>query len=205
MSDEEKLEQNQFEELIQGLIDNKFGCSNNFLMPSTMSGLRDNITALTTSGNMKIAGIGNKMDYQKNALIRSDKVNWIEEQSTNQYEEVYLKKMWRFINHLNNTCFTSILSFESHYANFGVGSFYKKHIDQFKSEKGRKFSVVLYLNQDWTEADQGTLSIYPLNSAPITISPIEGRIVFFRSDEMEHEVNPSLTRERRSIAGWMKN
>jgi SM-20-related protein len=205
MSDEEKLEQNQFEELIQGLIDNKFGCSNNFLMPSTMSKLRDNMTALTTSGNMKIAGIGNKMDYQKNALIRSDKVNWIEDQSSNQYEEVYLKKMWRFINHLNNTCFTSILSFESHYANFEVGSFYKKHIDQFKSEKGRKFSVVLYLNQDWTEADQGTLSIYPLNSAPINISPVEGRIVFFRSDEMEHEVNPSLTRERRSIAGWMKN
>lgn len=205
MGDEEKLEKNQFEELIQGLIDNKFGCSNSFLLPSTMAGLRENMSSLTSAGNMKMAGIGNQIHFQKNAAIRSDKVNWIEDLSTNQYESIYLQKIWRFIAHMNATCFTSILSFESHYANYELGSFYKRHIDQFKTEKGRKYSIVLYLNQDWTDTDQGMLSLYPINEAQQNISPIEGRIVFFKSDEMEHEVNPSLTRERRSIAGWMKN
>ena len=35
-------------------------------------------------------------------------------------------------------------------------------------------------------------------------SPMGGRMVFFKSDEMEHEVHPSFTRERISIAGWLK-
>jgi len=37
------------------------------------------------------------------------------------------------------------------------------------------------------------------------LSPIGGRMVFFSSDEMEHEVHPSFTRERISIAGWFKS
>ncbi|MBC8754813.1 2OG-Fe(II) oxygenase [Kordia sp. YSTF-M3] len=206
MNDAEEIkEQNQFEELIQGLIDNQYGCCNDFIIPSIITGLRNNITTLNTSGKMKSAGIGNKVDFQNDQLIRSDKVNWIEELSTNEYEKIYLKKIWRFIHHLNKTCFTSIKTFESHYANYELGSFYKRHLDQFKSEKGRKYSIVLYLNQNWEEKDAGVLSLYPLNAEQKNISPLEGRMVFFRSDEMEHEVHPSATRERNSIAGWLKN
>lgn len=195
----------QFEGLIQGLIDNQYGCCNDFLLPSTMSGLRSNMTMLNAAGDMKDAGIGNKTDFQKDKLIRSDKVNWIEEDSINTHETVYLKKIWRFIDHLNESCFTSIKTFESHYANFDKGSFYKRHLDQFKNEKGRKFSVVLYLNQDWKAMDDGMLSLYPVDQAQKNISPLAGRMVFFRSDEMEHEVHASTTRERSSIAGWLKN
>ncbi len=205
MNDEGRLEQNQFEELIQGLIDNQYGCCNDFIIPSVIAELRNNLTLLNASGNLKSAGIGNKVDFKNDVLIRSDKVNWIEELSTNEYEKIYLAKIWRFIHHLNTTCFTSIKTFESHYANYELGSFYKRHLDQFKTEKGRKFSIVLYLNQDWEEKDAGLLSLYPLNSAQKNIAPIEGRMVFFRSDEMEHEVHPSATRERKSIAGWLKN
>lgn len=204
MNAEKKKEQNQFEELIQGLIDNQYGCCNDFISPSTLEGLRNNMTTLNAFGDMKSAGIGNKIDFQKNELIRSDKINWIEERSTDLYEEVYLKKIWGFINYLNKTCFTSIKTFESHYANYESGSFYKRHIDQFKSEKGRKYSIVLYLNQNWEEKDGGMLSLYPLLGEQKDIAPLEGRMVFFRSDEMEHEVHPSLTRERKSIAGWFK-
>ena len=190
MEDVEIQEQNQFEELIQGLIDDDYGCCNDFLLPSTMAGLRTNMTMLDDAGIMKAAGIGNKMDFQKDKLIRGDKVKWIEEQSTNHFEEIYLKKIWKFINHLNKTCFTSISTFESHYANYERGSFYKRHLDQFKNEKGRKYSIVLYLNQDWKAEDDGLLSLYPLNEAQKDITPLEGRMVFFRSDEMEHEVHP---------------
>lgn len=205
MNNEEIKEQNQFEELIQGLIDNQYGCCNDFILPSTATGLRNNIRTLNASGNLKSAGIGNKTDFQNDQLIRSDKVNWIEKFSTNQYEKIYLQKIWRFIHHLNKTCFTSIKTFESHYSNYELGSFYKRHLDQFKSEKGRKYSIVLYLNQNWEVKDDGLLSLYPLNSEQKDIAPLEGRMVFFRSDEMEHEVHPSSTRERKSIAGWLKN
>lgn len=205
LTDQEILEQNQFEELIQGLIDDDYGCCNDFIVPSTQIGLSANITTLNDAGMMKAAGIGQNSDYQKDALIRSDRVTWIEELSTNPFEMIYLKKVHKFIDHLNKTCFTSIKSFESHYANYEKGSFYKRHIDQFKNEKGRKYSIVLYLNQDWKVEDGGMLSLYPLLEEKTQISPLGGRMVFFRSDEMEHEVHPSSTRERRSIAGWLKN
>jgi len=205
MGDDEILELNQFEALIQGLIDDQYGCCNDFVSPTTIQGLRSNMNILNAAGVMKAAGIGNKVAFQKDKTIRGDKVNWIQDESTNQYEVIYLSKIGRFIDHLNKTCFTSIKTFESHYAHFELGSFYKRHIDQFKSEKGRKYSIVLYLNQDWKKEDDGMLSLYPSPSGQKDISPLEGRMVFFRSDEMEHEVHPSLTRERRSIAGWLKN
>jgi len=205
MGDEEIKEHNQFEQLIQELIDNEFSCADDFFSAETTAGLNANMANLKMAGSLKHAGIGNQSHFQTNKLIRGDSVNWIEDQSNNPFEEIYLRKIWRFINHMNKTCFTSIKSFESHYANYEVGGFYKRHIDQFKTEKGRKFSMVLYLNQDWKVEDEGLLSLYPLKGEQIDILPVGGRIVFFRSDEMEHEVRPSFTRERCSIAGWLKN
>jgi len=205
MGDGKTEEENQFEELIQGLIDNKYGCCNNFLLPVTSAGLRANMGFLDASGKMKEAGVGNKTDFQNDKLIRNDKVNWIEEQSIDQFEMVYLQKIWRFIRYLNGTCFTSIKNFESHYSSYKKGNFYKRHLDQFKNEKKRQYSIVLYLNQDWKTEDEGLLSLYPFEEKQKNISPVEGRMVFFRSDEMEHEVHSSSTRERRSIAGWLKN
>ena len=59
--------------------------------------------------------------------------------------------------------------------------------------------------RDWEDKDGGMLSLYPLIGGQKDIAPLEGRMVFFRSDEMEHEVHPSTTRERKSIAGWLKD
>ncbi len=205
MNDDKLNESKQFEQLIQGLIDRGYGCCDDFLLPKTLTGLRANIATLNDSGKLKQAGVGNKMVFHEDKLVRSDKMNWIEHDSANTHEKEYLSKIWRFIHYLNNTCFASIKNFESHYASYGVGNFYKRHIDQFKTEKGRKYSVVLYLNQDWKQDDGGMLALYPKMAGQVNVLPIEGRMVFFRSDEMEHEVRPSTTRERRSIAGWLKN
>ncbi|MFA7274523.1 MAG: 2OG-Fe(II) oxygenase [Crocinitomicaceae bacterium] len=205
MSKQNKAEVAQFEGLIQGLIDHQYGCCNDFLTLAELAGLRDNLLAFRQKGTLKNAGIGNKLALHKDKSIRGDQVKWIDEQSSNVFESIYLKKIWRFIDYLNKSCFTSILTFESHYANYACGDFYKRHLDQFKNEKGRKFSIVLYLNQDWKMEDGGLLSLYPELGAQQNISPMEGRLVLFRSDEMEHEVHPSPTRERSSIAGWMKN
>ena len=202
---DEKLEKNQFEELIQGLIDDRYGCCNDFVTSGTITGLMANMQSLIDSGIMKPGGFDHNQSIQEDKQIRGDKIHWLENQSTNEFEAVYLKKVRKFINHLNETCFTSIKSFESHYSCYEKNSFYKRHLDQFQQKKERKYSVVLYLNQDWYEADGGMLSMYPVGGKQMDLSPLGGRMVFFRSDEMEHEVRPSYTRERRSIAGWFKN
>ncbi len=205
MDNKEIQEENQFEGLIQGLIDDEYGCCNDFIRPSTVVGLRANIQSLSESGEMRSSGVGNKINPQQDKRIRGDKIKWIGEQSTNQFELIYLKKIEKFIFHLNKTCFTSIKGFESHYSTYEKRSFYKRHIDQFKNEKGRKYSIILYLNEEWKEEDGGILSLYPKDGEQINISPLGGRMVLFRSDEMEHEVHASFTRDRRSIAGWLKH
>jgi SM-20-related protein len=205
MNFEEIREQNQFEGLIQGLIDNEYGCCNDFILPETVDGLIANIQRLSDSDGMIPSGLGNKGDFKKDLSIRGDKINWIDGQSTNPFEVIYLNKIEKFIVYLNQTCFTAIKSFESHYSSYEKSSFYKRHLDQFKNEKGRKYSIVLYLNADWGKEDGGLLSLYPKGGEQISISPLGGRMVLFRSDEMEHEVNPSFTRQRNSIAGWMKD
>lgn len=202
---ERKEDESQFEELIQGLIDNKFGCSDNFFNAKTILGLRNNIQGFSDSGEMQLAGLGNKTDFQKDDKYRGDRIKWIEKESVDQFEAFYLKKVTSFINYLNKTCFTSINKFESHYASYEQNSFYKRHIDQFKNDNGRKYSLVLYLNEDWLNQDGGILSLYPEGGDEKSISPIGGRAVFFKSDELEHEVHPSFTRNRKSIAGWFKN
>ncbi len=204
MESEEIREKNQFEGLIQGLIDHEYGCCDDFILPLDVVGLSDNIQRMKDAGNMKTSWVGNNFNKLEDKNIRGDKINWIADKSIDVFESAYLKKVQNLIHHLNVTCFTAITGFESHYSSYEISSFYKRHLDQFKSEKGRKFSMVLYLNHDWKEEDGGKLSLYPKGRDQVDISPIGGRMVLFRSDEMEHEVSASFTRERRSIAGWMK-
>lgn len=205
MNNQELNEQAQFEQLIQGLITTQYGCCHDFLLPATIIGLRDNIQALHDAGNMQASKVGNNADIITDHSVRSDKINWINTASKNNFEVLYLQKIERFILYLNESCFTSIKSFESHYSIYQKKDFYQRHLDQFKSEKGRQFSIVLYLNENWKTEDGGHLTLYPKEKEQLNISPVGGKMVFFRSDEMEHEVHPSLLRERYSIAAWLKN
>ncbi len=204
MEDQEQNDSEQFEELIQGLIDRDYGCCNNFITLDTIKGLSNNIQRLNAAGKLKESGIGNQDNFLIDQAVRGDKINWIAGESTDPFEMIYLKKIDRFIKHLNTTCFTSIKSVESHYASYEKFRFYKRHHDQFKQEKGRDFSIILYLNVSWLEADGGILSLYPVGKSQEDIAPLGGRMIFFRSSDMEHEVHASNTRERNSIAGWLK-
>lgn len=198
-------EEAQFEALIQGLVDQQYGVCDEFLEEYILAGLRGNLQRLKTEGHMHPAGVGKKFDYQKNAVVRGDLIRWIEKDSTDPFENFFMRKVTDFVSYLNRTCYTSINDFEFHYANYEPFSFYKRHLDQFKSDKGRKFSLVMYLNEYWQEEDGGNISLYPEGNDPVNIYPVNGRVVFFKSDEMEHEVHPSFNRSRISIAGWLKS
>lgn len=193
----------QFELLINGLIDNEYGSVDSFFKQETITGLRNTLLKHFCKGAMHPAGIGRNFDYQKNLTVRGDLIKWLSPNSGNVYEQLFFEKISQFTAHLNQTCYTGINDFEFHYALYDVGSFYKKHLDQFKSDKGRKFSFILYLNEDWEKEEGGNLTLY-LKDKCSSIYPIENRIVFFASDKLEHEVHPSFKRPRMSIAGWLK-
>lgn len=192
-----------FESLITGLLDKGLGYCDEFLEEETVNGLRSILLNHHSKGEMKPAGVGKNFDFQRNAAIRGDVIRWLDPRAANKYEQAFLSKVDRFTDYLNATCYAGINDHEFHYAYYEAGSFYKRHLDRFKNDKGRQFSFVLYLNDHWKTEDQGMLSLY-LEEDVVSLSPIGGRVVFFRSDQTEHEVKASLGRPRLSIAGWLK-
>ena len=195
----------QFEKLISEVIDRNYGMCDDFLNGNLLDGLRANLLNFHEGGMMHPAGVGRHFDFTKNLEVRGDVIRWIEEDSTDPFERELMDKISHFIRHLNTTCYTQLNQMEFHYAFYESGSFYKRHLDQFKSHRGRKFSLVIYLNEDWGESDGGNLRLYLDGERVENVFPVGGRAVFFRSDELEHEVMPSMERPRISIAGWLKS
>ncbi len=193
---------NQFDTLIDSYLANKVGIDKGFLTENLSRGLQQNIRQLQNDEAMNYASIGNAELKDSKQKMRSDKICWLEKTNNNVYEQEFLELAEDFIGHLNSTCYTGIDSYEFHYALYEEGSFYKRHIDQFRSDNKRKFSFINYLNEDWLNADGGQLYLYQ-DEAVQKIQPESKTAVFFKSDEMEHEV-VRCNRSRMSISGWLK-
>jgi len=191
-----------FEELIASYIDNKVGISKDFLSEALANNLKDNLLNLYKSEELKSAGIGHFGTFAKNKEIRSDVIYWLDKKNNNPFEMEFFALIEDFINYLNRECFTGIKSYEFHYALYKPGAFYKKHFDQFQDTSNRQFSMITYLNVDWKEGDGGELKIYEDNKFQ-TISPTNRKTVFFKSNELEHEVLET-NQLRLSITGWLR-
>jgi SM-20-related protein len=193
---------NPFDVLIDSYLENKIGIDDSFLTEALSNGLQQNIRQLQKDEQLMKAGIGNNEIKDSKQQIRSDSIYWMDKKHDNIFEQEFLTHIEDFIEHLNRTCYTGINSYEFHYAVYEEGSFYKRHKDQFKNDSDRKFSLINYLNNDWLEADGGQLLVYQ-NESVQQILPQSQKAVFFKSDEMEHEVVQS-NRRRMSVSGWLK-
>ena len=193
----------KFEELIEGYINNRIGISDNFLGLPLAAALQQNIIWLSRDSRMVMAGVGNNTNKDKTQKMRGDRTCWIDNKSKNNTEMEFIDMIRQFMDHLNKTCFTGLNAFEFHYALYEEGTCYLKHRDQFKNDYNRKFSMIGYLNDNWVEADGGQLIIHEEDAEPQTILPTIQKTVFFRSDQVEHEVAVA-NRQRMSITGWLK-
>ena len=191
----------QFDILINSYLDKKVGIDDNFLTKRLSDGLQQNILQLQKDELLTAAGIGNEVKDNKQT-IRSDKIYWMDRSHDNIYEQEFLQLAENFIEHLNNTCYTGINGYEFHYALYEEGSYYGRHRDQFKNNSNRKYSLINYLNDNWLEEDGGQLLVYK-DEGVQTILPQSQTAVFFKSSEMEHEVQKA-NRRRMSISGWLK-
>jgi SM-20-related protein len=157
----------------------------------------------------KVAGIGRQTDFQVQETIRSDKIHWI--QPNVEITAGFLQWMDSLRVGINRRLFMGLFDYESHFAHYPVGAFYKKHMDAFRGnpqqgQSNRVLSTVLYLNDAWQPSDGGELLLYAEdddNKIIETLSPEFGRLVIFLSEKFPHEVLPAK-RERKSIAGWFR-
>ena len=194
--------QNSFDLLINSYLENNIGIDAGFINQELSTGLQRNILQLQKDDMLSNAGIGNANVPDQQQKVRGDKIYWMDKSHDNIHEQEFLLLIDNFIERLNNTCYTGINDYEFHYAVYEEGSFYKKHRDQFKNDSNRKYSLITYLNENWQEDDGGQLLVYQDESIQ-KISPHSQTTVFFKSDEMEHEVTQA-NRTRLSISGWLK-
>ena len=101
---------------------------------------------------------------------------------------------------------------EGLYAAYPNGGFYRRHIDSYPNtpQASRRFSYLLYLNDNWQESDGGCLRIHtdggvemaPIGAQPsfVDVEPRGGTLVLFRSD-VPHEVLDTSS-PRLAVAGW---
>jgi len=156
-------------------------------------------------GEFRKAGVGVGDALQVRPEIRSDRVFWLDEHQLTKTQQQYWDVIAQIRSELNQQFFLNAKSFEAHFAVYPPGSFYKKHLDQFKEVRHRVITCLLYLNEDWKPEHGGQLRVYDAENPEIftDVLPEKGRFVCFRSDTIYHEVLPA-NRERFSLTGWIR-
>lgn len=203
----------RFEQIVESILADGYGVLDNFLSPALVDILAQQLRQRRMQGQFRTAGIGNQQVVVE-TKIRGDEIMWLDEASVTTDEVSFLSAIDEFRQYVNQTCFLGLRESEFHYALYPPGTFYKRHLDQFRSgsrlgEGQRKLSVICYLNTDWHEADGGQLAIFlpddqnKDSERTVTVTPVGGRLVCFESGRLEHEVRPA-TRERLSLTGWLK-
>ncbi|HLR17336.1 MAG TPA: 2OG-Fe(II) oxygenase [Alcanivoracaceae bacterium] len=149
------------------------------------------------------AGIGRGSKYFKTEFVRSDEICWITGES--EAGSLWIDWTARLQRFLNQRLFLGLFSFESHFAHYPPGAFYKRHYDAFRGDVNRVLSVVTYLNPSWGHEDGGELVLYQNDedTEGRKVIPLYGTLVVFLSEEFPHEVLPAQ-RDRYSIAGWYR-
>ncbi len=191
-----------FETLISSYLDTKVGMVPDFISEELAENLVQRLFELKEQNLLKAAGIGNVAKLTHNAEIRSDAIYWLDRNNNNEFENQFLDQVDTFVTYLNRSCYTGITGYEFHFALFDKGSFYRKHLDQFQNNSSRQFSMITYLNQNWQPEDGGELCIYDEEKIQ-KVNPTNRKTVFFKSDELVHEVLET-NKARLSVTGWLR-
>ncbi len=187
----------QIEAFISALATDRYYVWDHFLDSSEIQAIREAIP----DDELHEARIGHKDTLQNNKSIRGDQTLWLDTEMAPPIQD-YLVKMDEIRQILNREFFLGLKDFETHFARYEPGTYYKMHIDNPKGVSRRKVTTVLYLNEDWKPGDGGELEVYNLAQEKIlTVEPIAGRIIFFLSEDFPHEVTTTNV-VRDSITGW---
>jgi SM-20-related protein len=190
-----------FDSIADDLAEHGYAVADQFLSQSEVNAVLALDHFKNGLDHFKKAGIGKTKDLQINEAIRGDYIHWLDKQTAPPPAKIYLDRLDDLIGFLNQALFLSLKDYEVHMTVYPIGSYYKRHLDQFKQDDHRKLSIICYLNTDWKEEHGGELRMY-LPDGKIDFLPVAGRLVCFRSDQIEHEVLPA-TRERLSLTGWI--
>jgi SM-20-related protein len=123
--------EDQLDYISQAIYQNSYVVVDNFVDESYRKALLKEQTNLLNQGQFKKAAVGKGDQKQVRAEIRSDEVLWMDPTALSPLQVVFWEKIEELKQVLNRRCFLGLKSFEGHFARYPVGSFYKRHLDQF--------------------------------------------------------------------------
>lgn len=153
-------------------------------------------------GELEPAAIGRGAATIVHENIRGDHIQWLDA-GHHATVDRYLGLMEQLRTAINQTLFLGLEDFESHFALYPPGAFYKKHLDRFRDDDRRTITCVAYLNERWLPEQGGELRMYLENKRVHDVLPQAGTLMVFMSAQWPHEVLPA-TRDRLSITGWFR-
>ncbi|MGH8355504.1 MAG: 2OG-Fe(II) oxygenase [Pseudomonas sp.] len=158
--------------------------------------------ARAAAGALAPAAIGRGAELAVREEVRGDRIQWLQAGQSAACER-YLQIMDGLRQALNQGLYLGLDDYESHFALYPPGAFYRKHLDRFRDDDRRVVSVLLYLNQAWLPEHGGALRLHLDGGREQEIAPLGGSLVAFLSAAVPHEVLPA-SRERLSLAGWFR-
>ncbi len=190
-----------FNAIADGLAEEGYAVVDQFLSYKEVNAILELEEFKNGVTQFKKAGVGKNQQLQINESVRGDYIHWLDKTTAPSATKIYLDRLSDLALFLNQNLFLSLKDYEVHMTIYPAGSFYKRHLDQFKKDDHRKLSIICYLNNDWQEEHGGQLRIY-LKDGTKDFLPLAGRLICFRSDQLEHEVLVA-NRDRLSLTGWM--
>lgn len=194
------------QQVANSLADKGWCITDDFLPPLHISQLRHEAKQQWLAGQFRRAGVGRGEDLEVRDEVRTDRVAWLDPNDLSAAQRLYWGRLEQLRLALNRSLFLGLYELEAHLAVYPPGSYYRKHLDQFRGIGERTLSCILYLNDAWQAQDGGTLRLYTDRNHPEAselIFPEGGRLVTFFSARFLHEVEPAQ-RERFSLTGWFK-
>ena len=189
---------------LDSLVDQGYLIIEDAVPCSFVAALRAHSMSLRAGEMFRRAGIGRGTEHLVQASIRSDMVHWWDPGAINELQEEFLGLVSDLREQLNRHLFMGLWDEELHYTIYGPGAFYDKHLDQFRGNNRRRISLILYLNDQWCDADGGQLRIFDEGGEGYRdILPTAGVMVLFFSDRILHQVLPA-NRDRFSLTGWLR-
>ena len=187
----------------------------NFLPEILQEGLRQDVRGLRNQSRFSVAKIGQDSTNTLNTKIRiaetcflgRNKLGDIPNTSRSQLYDV-LDLIRRDLPQPLDTALSEFL-----YAYYPSGGFYRRHRDAIPGSVSilRKYSLLIYLNKDWKEDDEGKLRMHmdsggdelAMGEEPnfIDVAPKGGTLILFDSAQVPHEVLDTQA-ERVAIVGW---
>jgi SM-20-related protein len=154
------LEDERHEQITSELADRGFVVVPGFLAREPVTALRGEGARRRAAGEFHAASVGRAGSAECDASIRGDSICWLGGRASTAPERALLAHLHALCVALNGALFLGIAEVEAHYACYPPGAGYMCHVDRFRDDAARVISLVLYLNDDWRDADGGALRIY---------------------------------------------